>query len=422
MMDYIRSLLSLIFAISVMYMLLDCRIKSKKSFLLLGLYIIGVLAFDIGIFVNYGYTNFMKYYPFLVHLPVLLAFIFVSSFKPIKVLFVLLTLVALSTSFSYVGLIISYFFDSSREVVNIVCYILYAPIWLLIYKYLRPNILYMLHNSDKGWLGFSIIPLSYSALIYSLGTFNLDEIEISSAITDASLLFIMTFSAYYITLKFFRQTQEHLSLQSEQNILKTQVSAAEIHLAALTEAQEKTVIYRHDTRHHLNLIGGYIARGNDKEALAYMNAVNQNTENLTVEEYCDNYAVNLILGAYIEKAKSEGIQVKCKVVITDKCSIADTDLCVIFANAIENATNACKQVSNIKDRFINISCKPKNTELYIQITNSYAGDISFLGGLPVTTKKDHGIGTKSIAAVAVKYGGIYSFEGSNKIFTMNIIL
>lgn len=381
-----------------------------------------VLIFDIIVFINYGYSYFMSLYPFLVHLPVLLAFVYISSFKPIKVIFVLLTLIALSTSFSFFGLLISYFFDSSREVVNIVCYILYIPIWLLIYKYLRPNILYMLHNSDKGWLGFSIIPLSYSALIYSLGRFNLDEIVIASSITNASLLFIMTFSAYYITLKFFRQTQEHLSLQSQQNILKTQIAAAEIHLHALTEAQERGLIYRHDIRHHLNLIAAYISGNNSQEALKYIKTVTKNADSFTVEEYCDNKGVNLILGAYIGKAKLEGINVKCQVAIPDKPSIADTDLCVIFANAIENATNACKQVPNINDRFINISCKPKNTELYIQITNSYAGDISFSGELPVTSQEDHGIGTMSIAALGKKYGGVFSFTARNNVFTMNLIL
>ena len=44
MMDYIRSLLSFIFAISVMYTLLDCEIKYKKHRYLLGLYVAVVLV------------------------------------------------------------------------------------------------------------------------------------------------------------------------------------------------------------------------------------------------------------------------------------------------------------------------------------------------------------------------------------------
>jgi hypothetical protein len=55
-----------------------------------------------------------------------------------------------------VGLIISYFFGSSREIVNIVCYILYIPAGFAIYKYIRPSFLYMMRNTDKGWLGFCI--------------------------------------------------------------------------------------------------------------------------------------------------------------------------------------------------------------------------------------------------------------------------
>ena len=98
------------------------------------------------------------------------------------------------------------------------------------------------------------------------------------------------------------------------------------------------------------------------------------------------------------------------------------DLCVIFANAIENATNACKKIPSIEDRTLSIICKTRNEKLLIQIANSYAGEIRFVDDMPVRTMENHGLGTKSIAAVAQKYGGIYSFTAHDNVFHTCIIL
>ncbi|SET83036.1 GHKL domain-containing protein [Natronincola peptidivorans] len=422
MMDYIRSLLSFIFAITVMYMLLDCEIKHKKNRYLLGLYATVVLICDGFIMLKFGYAHFMKLYPLLVHLPVFLGFVIASKFKPIKVFFVLLTLVAISTSFSFVGLIISYFFDSSRKVVNIVAYILYLPAGLIIYKYVRPLFIYMMDNTDKGWLGFSLIPLSYSVLIYSIGMYNLDNVAIGSMIKDAVLLFILVFSAYFLILRFFRQTREQLTLQNEQNLLKMQVASAQVHLEELKESQEKTLIYRHDMRHHLDMISSYLADNNKTEAQKYITAIEKNIEDAVVKKYCNNYSVNLILYSYITKAKDELIRVETQIDLPEKTAISDMDLCVFFANTLENAINACKSIRSNKDKIIKIVSKINNNKVYIQITNSFDGTVIFVDDMPISTEEGHGLGTKSIVAVAQKYGGVYSFTTENGIFKTSIIL
>ena len=421
-MDYIRVILSLIFAISVMYMLLDCEIKHKKNRYLLGLYATVVLICDGFVLLNFGYAHFMRLYPLLVHLPVFFAFVFVSKFKPIKVFFVLWTLVALTTSFSLVGLVISYFFGSSMKIVNIVVYILYLPTGFMIYKHIRPSFLYMMRNTDQGWLGFSMIPISYSVLIYSIGTYDLDRVVTIFNVETAVLLFILVFSAYFLILRFFKQTREQLTLQNAQNLLKTQVAAAQLHFEALEESREKTMLYRHDMRHHLNLINSYLVDNNKEAAQQYIIEVEKTIEDAVVERYCSNYTVNLILSSYIAHAKNEQITVETQINLPENNEVSDMDLCVIFANAIENAINACKWINDANERTLQIVSRIKNNKLYIQITNSFDGTIIFVDGMPVSTEENHGRGTKSIAVVAQKYGGVYSFTFEDRVFKTSIIL
>ena len=121
-------------------------------------------------------------------------------------------------------------------------------------------------------------------------------------------------------------------------------------------------------------------------------------------------------------AKNEGIKVETQIDLPEKNAVSDMDLCVIFANSIENATNACKCISSENARDLKIICKTKNNQLFIQITNKYEGNVIFADGMPISTMENHGLGTKSIAAVVKKYGGVYSFTAEDGVFKTSLIL
>ena len=422
MLNYLRQLLQLVFAISVMYTLLDCNAKLKKNRYWVGIIIAVVFIFDVIALYKLGYTAFMKHYYLFVHLPVFLVFMFISSFKPIKVFFVHWTLVAITASFTSVAVIISYFFNFSNTLVNLIVYIMQLPTWIVIYRYIRPSFLYVMRHTDKGWFAFCMIPLTYSVLIYSISSYNMTSQYSGSTVKSAALLFVLAFSSYYMILRYFKQTREQLTLQNEQDLLKTQISAARTHLDALQESQEKTILYRHDMRHHLSLISAYLADDNKTAAQKYIAEVGSAINGTVIPKYCANYAVNLILYSYITRAENNHITMETQLDLAENNAISDMDLCVIFANAIENATNACSKLMNAECRRVNILCKNKDGKLLIQITNPYAGEVIFDSGRPVRTMENHGLGVKSMAAVAEKYGGLYSFTAEDGLFCASIIL
>lgn len=422
-MDYIRQLIATIFAICLMSMLLDCDFKNKRKLYLLGLFEAVMIICNILVLLNFGYPYFMKLYPLLIQTPVLLAFIFVSKFKVIKVLFIHFTIIATTTSITMIGIIISSFFGSDKALVYTVCYLMYLPSAFIFYKYLRPSFLYMLRNADKGWYGFCTIPLSYTVLIYMMSKYSVDAVLFEPTVAiRAILLLILTLSAYILIFRFFRQTREQLTMQNEQNLLRTQIAAAQMHLESLKESQEQTIIYRHDMRHHLNLISAFLADNNTAATKKYIAEVEEAIDSTVVEKYCNNYTVNLILYSYLKKAKEEQIAVETQISLKEKNLVSDMDLCVIFSDAIENAINACMRIPNTKDRALKIICTNKNDKLLIQITNSYEGTIKFVDDLPVSAENTHGFGTKSIAAVAQKYSGVYSFTADNNVFKSYIML
>ena len=286
MMDYLRQLFSLIFAVSVMYLLLDCSEKLKKYRYAVGIYAAVVFILDVVALYKLGYASFMKFYPLLVHLPVFSGFACISGFKPIKVFFVHWTLVAITASFTCVAIIISYFFHSSKTLTNCIVYILYLPSWFAINKFVRPTFLYMMRNAQKGWFSFCLIPIAYSVLIYSIGMYSMNAVITGALVEHAVLFFILGFTAYYMIFKIFKQTRQQSIMQREQYLLIAQVSAARTHLDALKESQQRTMLYRHDMRHHLSLIDACLSDNNKAAAQKYIADVESAIEDTVVEKYC----------------------------------------------------------------------------------------------------------------------------------------
>jgi hypothetical protein len=423
MLDQIKSLFTLIFAISFLYLLLDCDFKNNKKLRFIIPFVAITIIFDTFVLFNYGYTQFMNLYPLIVHIPSIIVFTYVSKFKFSKVLFVQLTIIALVNSVALVAIIISGFLDSNKDMVNVLSCILYPILAFVVYRYLRPTFLYMLRNAEKGWFNFCMIPVTYTILLYTASRYNLNSIALApKTVLFALLILSLTLSAYRLILSNFKQTREQLTLQNEQDLLKTQISAAQVHLKSLKESQEQTIIYRHDMRHHLNLISAFLADNNISATQKYIAEVQTTIGGTVVDEYCNNYAVNLILHSYLTKAKNNQITVGTQINLPENNTISDMDLCVIFSNAIENAINACLYITDTKERILNIICMNKNDKLFIQITNSYEGTLEFINDMPITTEENHGLGTKSIAAVVQKYNGLCSFSADDRMFQSVVIL
>lgn len=417
MLDPIKSLITFIFATSFMYLLLDCNFKSRKKLYFL-LPFLSVLAIvDTYIFLRHGYFYFMKLYPLLINIPMVIAFAYVSRFKLSKVIFVQVTIIALVLTVSLMAFILAGLIGADKDMVNVLTCIIYLPYTLIVYRWLRPSIYYMLCNSEKGWLSFCIIPISYIAILYSSSHYNLNSIALSSRTVVISLLIlVIAATAYDQILRNFKQTREQINLQNEQNLLKTQLESSHVRLETIMESQEKTIIYRHDMRHHLNLISAFLSDNNITATRKYIEEVQSTIAATIVQDYCSNYAVNLILCSYLSKAKYDLISVETQINIPENYRISDMDLCVIFSNAIENAIQACLRLENASDRLLRIVCKHKGEKLLIKITNSYSGTIDFVDEIPVSQEENHGIGTRSIVAVVNKYQGVYSFTAEHNLF------
>lgn len=416
--DQIRTVLSFVFAITLMTSMLDCHINSQKKRVLTAGILVLYACFLMVFWITLDYHQFMEHYPLIVHLPTLFIFMYLSRFSPVKVIFIQLTFIAITTSFSLIAIVISSLWNYDRMLIDLICYALYLPTGLLFYRFVRPTFLYMLRTTNKGWAWFCIIPFSFTVITYSIGKYNVNTVISEIMVLYAIAIFILTLSAYALILRSFRQTREQFQLQNEQSILHLQVNAARANIEALRDSQAHAAIYRHDMRHHLNLISAYLVEKDYESAKRYITEINAHINDNVAEQFCENYAVNLIINAYASHARQEGIRFEAKLMLPKVTSVSDMDLCVLFSNALENALHACRNIPYTSERFIRIESRNKGAAYFLQIVNSCYGDVSFSEGLPLSNQKDHGLGTRSIAAIIEKYQGFYSFSLDDSQFRL----
>lgn len=149
----------------------------------------------------------------------------------------------------------------------------------------------------------------------------------------------------------------------------------------------------------------------------------------TLEEYdsfisTGNEALDVVFNENMSKCKQRNIELA---VMTNGESISfmnNIDIYTLFGNILSNAIESVSKLEEGK-RIISIQLYEKNNKIYIRENNCYQGNINFKDGLPITTKLDqnrHGFGTKSIALLAKKYSGVYSFSVSDEIFTLEIVI
>lgn len=101
------------------------------------------------------------------------------------------------------------------------------------------------------------------------------------------------------------------------------------------------------------------------------------------------------------------------------------DISSLFGNALDNAIEAVRQISDYSERLIHLTLVRQKNFIHIRCDNRYTGKITFRNHMPVSTKGDdrfHGFGVKSIAAVATKYGGTASTRAEDGYFYLDVLL
>lgn len=105
-------------------------------------------------------------------------------------------------------------------------------------------------------------------------------------------------------------------------------------------------------------------------------------------------------------------------------SLDDTDLCIIFGNAIDNAIESCGK-NTYDNKIISIKINQQKHLLSILITNPVHQQPIIKNNMIITSKSDtvnHGFGLYSIKQTVKKYDGDFDISCSSNLFSLKICL
>ena len=354
-------------------------------------------------------------------LPAFICFSVVAKFKGAKVLFSLLTvsifgMLSAFLSFLPTLLIKNYVVDAFF---NTLCYIL---IIVFIIKVFRKPYFKIMEALENGWWPFCFISFLLLAIIFLLQYYPKPIANGPENIPLLCLVYILVFAFYAIVYLNFENITHYYQLKQDKRLMMLQTEMQKKEYAAILDKLNAAQIYRHDMKHHIHVLNAMLHENNPLEAEKYLGRLSDRLSDTVIEKHCENYVVNAILSTYISKAREEGIEVNCRADIPAELAMEDMELGTVFSNTMDNAINACGKMEGSADRRISIDCREHFGQLHIQISNTYAGEIEFDGEYPVSIREGHGFGTRSIAAIAKKYGGVFSFAAKNGLFVTTVLL
>ena len=140
---------------------------------------------------------------------------------------------------------------------------------------------------------------------------------------------------------------------------------------------------------------------------------------------CGNLVLNTILNLEQGRAHAQGCVLDHRIFVAPQLPFAETDLCSLFTNLIDNALEAIQR-QNIANGVVEVGINQKNAGLYICVLNPVDEQLGRETLLSCkTTKKDktmHGYGVRIVDGIVQKYNGQISRSIENGKYRVDIML
>lgn len=356
-------------------------------------------------------------YPLITHLPLVIALCILSKSCLWPVVTVL-TAYLFCQIRRWLALCVVAMFAGNAVMQDVVELLITVPLFLFLARFVAPSVRSVSRQGVTQQWQFGAVPALYYGFDYITRIYSNMLMEGSQAAQEF-MPFVCSVGFLLFVLVGAKKEKERISLEQTKNSLNLQIAGAAREIAFLREAQQKTRVYRHDLRHHMQYISSCIENGLFEQAQTYIGNICSEIESDKVIEFCENEAANLIFSAFAGRAEKQGIAMEVSAALSQSLPVSENDLCVLLSNALENALNACRKQKELGlPARIEVTAYERGGKLLLQIINSCSDRVIFSEGLPVAITPEHGIGVRSICAIVERYGGIYSFLAKDSQFIL----
>lgn len=239
---------------------------------------------------------------------------------------------------------------------------------------------------------------------------------------------LIALSIFFIITRLLNMTAKLISAKHSEKKLSEYIDIQRRGYDRLVRKMETAREYRHDMRHHLAVIEGLAKQGENDKIIEYTSNLNGSLGKFENVNYCKNSELNALLSEYINRAENAGCKITHSFILPESLPFEESDVCLVLANAVENAINACAELP-AENRYIKISAEYTDShKLLISSENPCSHAVKFdENSLPVIdnasrNSDEHGIGLRSVKRVTEKYNGFLSCMIENGDFVFRAAL
>ncbi len=277
-------------------------------------------------------------------------------------------------------------------------------------------------DSLTAWNYLWLIPLTFYAVWFRNFYFS-EEGAMELALRPRHLLFSFVINAgamlvYTMIIQLIKEQTENMALREREHQLHMQHTQ----YGFLQERMEEARRFKHDLRHHLNVIGAYLQDQKYSEAEEYISHYRQSLPIDTTLSYCDNLAINALLQHFAGFSKINGVGFSAVVQLPLSAGIPDEALTVVIGNLLENALEAC--TAEGAGSVVSIRGKHDGTAVFLRVVNtcSKPPKQDDRGNWLSTKRPGPGIGLNSVKNIAEQYRGIMEAGWEDGKFTVSVLL
>lgn len=219
---------------------------------------------------------------------------------------------------------------------------------------------------------------------------------------------VLGLAALLCTLCAYRRARRGIAAQAALASLTQSVQAQKTYVEEAQARYGKTAAFRHDLQNHLSVLEGLLASGRTEEARRYLGRLSSAAVALSPPCRTGRPEVDVLLGEKLSLARDRGVPVEIALRLPEE--IDAFDLCVIFANALDNALRACREAGEAP---------------FLRVSGRRQGDfyrLEFVNSCPEGPPPKPGTGLANIRAAAEKYRGAVEVERSGGRFRLDVLL
>lgn len=307
-------------------------------------------------------------------------------------------------------------------IISIVTSILLFTIIIYLIKKKANSLIFVTNHIPNHIYILILLALFFSGGLLENQIFNTESITFQNNFTKAFTIICISLLILIIFLLVFKCISS-LYFENQSSLLEKQIKAQVNYYEKIDKLNDDVRQFRHDYRNHLLCIQGMLKAEEYDEATAYIENLTLHKTTASPKYFTGHSIADSILTDKAEYAQNIGAEINCSGIIFE--DISAVDICIILANALDNAIEACEKITDNSSKIISVTCDYFKCIQLICITNPVAENIVIHNNNIETSKTDknnHGIGLYNIRKTVAKYNGEFDITCENNVFTLDIAL